>query len=86
VVDQPKVLGGDPGSSELLVVGIAGVESGQQLGPGVVAVVVGGAAQQPADAIERIVSAPAVAGLLAWDAAADLVDGGEPQAYDVKGI
>jgi hypothetical protein len=32
------------------------------------------------------VFAPAVAGLVALDAAADLVDGGEPQAYDVKGI
>jgi hypothetical protein len=52
----------------------------------VVAVVVGCAAQQPADAIERIVFASTVAGLLALDAAADLVDGGETQAYDVEGV
>lgn len=40
--------------------------------------VVVGAAQQPADAVERVAGAAAVPGLLALDAAADVVDGGEP--------
>jgi hypothetical protein len=44
------------------------------------------AAQQPADAVERVVAASAVPGVLALDAAADIVDGGEAEAHHVEGI
>jgi hypothetical protein len=49
-------------------------------------VVVVGAAQQPADAVERVVAAAAVPGVLALDAAADIVDGGEAEAHHVESI
>ena len=57
VVDQPEVLGGDPGSGELFIRGVAGVEAGQQPLPGALGVVVMASAQQPADAIEGVVAA-----------------------------
>ena len=44
--------------------------------------VVGGAAQQSADAIERVAGATAVAGLLALDTLAYLVNNSEPQPHD----
>ena len=46
VVDQPQVLGGDPGPGKLLVGGVTGVEPGEQPGPGPLGVVVVAAAQQ----------------------------------------
>ena len=48
--------------------------------------VVVGAAQQPADAVERVVAAAAVPEVFALDAAADIVDGGEAEAHHVEGI
>jgi hypothetical protein len=49
-------------------------------------VVVGGAAQQSADAIERVAGATAVAGLLALDTLAYLVNNSEPQPHDVERV
>jgi hypothetical protein len=43
-------------------------------------------AQQPADAVERVVAAAAVPGVLALDAPAYLVHGGEGEPHDVEGI
>jgi hypothetical protein len=86
VVDQPQVLGGDPGPGELLVGGVTGVEPGQQPSPRSVGVVIVAAAQQPADAVERITGTAAVPALLALDAAADLVDGGEAEPHHVEGV
>lgn len=48
-------------------------------------VMVVAAAQQPADAVERVIAATAVPGLLAL-VQAYLVDGGEPEAHDVKRV
>lgn len=48
--------------------------------------VVGPTAQQPADSVERVVTAAAVPGLLALDAASHVVDGGEAQAHDVEAV
>ena len=86
VVDQPEVLGGDPGSGELLIRGVTGVEAGQQSLPRALAVVVIASAQQPADALERILTAAAAPGVLALDASTDLVDSGEGQTHDVEGV
>jgi hypothetical protein len=44
------------------------------------------AAQHPADAVERVARAAPVAGLLALDAAADVIDGGEAEAYLVERV
>jgi hypothetical protein len=86
VVDQPQVLGGDPGSGELFIVGVPGIKPGQQPLPRALGVVVMASAQQPADAIERVVAAAAVPGVLALNASADIVNGSEDQPYDVEGI
>ena len=48
--------------------------------------VVVAAAQQPADAVKRVARAAAVAGLLALDAAADVIDGGEAEADHVERV
>ena len=48
--------------------------------------VVVAAAQQPADAVERITGAPAVPELLALDPAADIVEGGEPEPHHVERV
>ena len=48
--------------------------------------VVGGAAQQPADPVERVLAAAAVPEVLALDAAAHIVDGGESEAHHVEGV
>ena len=48
--------------------------------------VVGSSAQQPADAVQRVAGAAAVAGLLVLDTTADRVDGGEAESGDVEGI
>ena len=45
-----------------------------------------GAAQQPADAVERVLAAAAVPEVLALDPAANLVDRGEPEAHHMKRI
>jgi hypothetical protein len=84
--DQPQVLGGDPGSGELLVGGVAGVQAGEQPRPGAVGVVLMAAAQQPADPEQRIIPPAAVPGEFLLDAAADVVDGGEAQPDDVEGV
>jgi hypothetical protein len=52
-VEQPQVLGGDPGRGHVAV-GVAEVEPAQQPDPGQVGVVVVVAAQDPADAVERV--------------------------------
>lgn len=44
------------------------------------------AAQQPADAVERVAGAAAVPELLLLDAAADVVDGSETEPHDVERI
>ena len=76
----------DPGTGELLIGCVTGVEPGQQPCPGPLGVVVGSAAQQPADAIEQVAGATAVAGLLALDTLAYLVNSSEPQPHDVEGV
>jgi hypothetical protein len=86
VADQSQVLSGDPGAGKLFIGGIAGSQPSEQSCPGARGVVVGGAAQQSADAVERVAGAAAVAGLLLLDAAADLIDGGEPEPHDVESV
>lgn len=44
------------------------------------------AAQRPADAEQRVVAAPAVPGQLLADAAADVVDVGEPEPHPVERV
>ena len=66
--------------------GVTDVEPGQQPGPGVLAVVVGPAAQQPPDPIKRIVTATPMTCEVALDPPAHLIHGGEPQPGRVKGI
>jgi len=86
VVDQPQVLRGDPGAGELLVIGVAGVEPGEQPFLRALGVMVMAAAQEAADPVERVAGAAAVPGLFTLDAVADVVDGGEPEPHDVEPV
>jgi len=75
-----------PVRGELFVGGVPSVEARQQPGTGPLGVVFVAAAQQPADAGQRVILAAAVSGGLLLDAAADLLDGGTPEAHHVEGI
>jgi hypothetical protein len=59
---------------------------GEQPRPGALGVVVVAAAQQPADAVERVARAAAVPGLFALDAAPDVVDRSEPEPHHMERI
>ena len=79
-VDQSQPRGGDPGPPDLLVVGVARLESGQQPVPGMVGEVLGAAAQQPANPEQRIVAAAAVTEGQLMDPVAHLVHRGQAEA------
>ena len=85
LVDQPEVLGGDPSSGDLLVI-VAGVESDQHPGPGVLTVMIVSATQQPADPEQRITLAAPVAEGVVLDPSADLVDCVEAEPDDMERI
>lgn len=65
-VKQPEFLTGNPGLGQLLVTGVT-VKPGQQSGPATLGVVVGPAAQQSPNSVERIVTATSVASEVALD-------------------
>ena len=64
---------------------IAGLDADQKARPAGGGEVLGAAAQHPAS-VERIVAAAAMPVGVLLDAAAYIVDGGEPQPHDVEGI
>ena len=84
-VDPSEVLGRDPGEPDLLI-DVAGVQAGQQPRPGMLAQVLGTAAKDAADGVERVVSPSSVSGGFLLDAAPDIIDGGEPEPDNVEGI
>ena len=84
-IDCAQFLGGDPGGGDLAVM-VAGLDADQKARPAGGGEVLGAAAQHPADPVERIVAAAAMPVGVLLDAAAYVVDGGEPQPYDVEGI
>lgn len=84
--EQPQILGGDPGPADLFVVGVPGVQAGQQPFPGPVAEVVRAAAQQPANREQRVVASAAVPGGLLLHSAAYLVHRGEAEPGDVERV
>ena len=84
-VEQPQLLSGDPRGGDFAV-GVAEVQAVQQPGPGQVRVVVVAAAQDPANAVERVAGPAAVPEGLLLDPAADLVDRVEPEPDDVERV
>src|SRR5829696_2403679 len=78
-VEQPQLLGGDPRVADLLV-RVAGSQSGEHPCPGLLAVVVMAAAQQPSDAEQWVAGMPAPVQGVLLNPTADLVQGVEAEA------
>jgi len=72
-VEQPQLLGGDPGSADLLVV-VAGLESGDHPHPGSFGVVFVAASEQSADPEQRVVAVAAVTERVVLHSPANLVE------------
>ncbi len=84
-VDVPQVLQRDPHLGELAA-GVAGVDAGQQPSPGGWGVPFRAAQKHPANAVERIALAAAVAQSVVLHPAADLIHGAGEQPHDVKRV
>jgi hypothetical protein len=82
-LDRAQLLGGDPGGGDLTVV-VAGLHAGQQPRPRSVGEVLGAAALDAANAVERVVTAAPMTERLLLDAAGYVVDGGQSQPHHMK--
>jgi hypothetical protein len=84
-VEVHQVLGHGPGQGDFAV-RVAGDQPGLQPGVGDDRQSVAAATKQPADAVERIFGAAAVAQGVVLHAAADVIDTGQAQAHDVERV
>ena len=85
LVEVHDLLRDRPGDGDLAV-RVAGDQPGLQPGPGLGRQVIGAAAQDPADAIQRVAGAAAVPGLGVLDPAAHVIERGQGEPDHVKRV